>query len=161
LAKWDEVKQAARDELTSGMRTADIAGESMSPFDRARFITLHEQLDEGWQPRNGIEHSLVDMLAQQLFLYQYWTQIAHARAVGTAERIEEEDRKTGYWPRPWQEVSDSIEQAYRLADGYHRQYMRTLRQMRDLRRYTPPVIVNNGGQVNVAAGGGQQVNVVK
>jgi hypothetical protein len=39
--------------------------------------------------------------------------------------------------------------------------MRTLRQMRDLRRYAPPVIVNNGGQVNVAANGGQQVNVAK
>jgi hypothetical protein len=38
-------------------------------------------------------------------------------------------------------------------------FLRTLRQMRDLRRYTPPVIVNNGGQVNVAANGGQQVNV--
>lgn len=158
LEKWEAVKQAARDELTSGFRTADIAGESLKPYDRARFIALHEQLVEGWQPRNGVEHSLVDMLAQAYSLYQYWTQIAHARAVGTAEETREEDRRTGYWPRPKQDAADAIEQAQRLADGYHRQYMRTLRQMRDLRRYAPQVIVNNGGQVNV---GGQQVNVVQ
>jgi hypothetical protein len=33
--------------------------------------------------------------------------------------------------------------------------------MRDLRRYAPPVIVNPGGQVNVAAAGGRQVNIAK
>jgi hypothetical protein len=161
LAKWGEVKQTARDELTSGFRSADIAGENISPFDRARFIALLDQLEDGWQPRNGVECSLVEMLAQTLSLYQYWTQIAHARAVGCAEETREEGRKTGYWPRLLQDTADAIEQAQRLADGYHRQYMRTLRQMRDLRRYTPPVIVNNGGQVNVATDSGQQINVTK
>lgn len=161
LAKWAEVKQTARDELTSGFRSADIAGESISPFDRARFIALLDQLEDGWQPRNGVESSLVEMLAQTLSLYQYWTQIAHARAVGCAEETREKGRQTGYWPRPLQDTADAIEQAQRLADGYHRQYMRTLRQMRDLRRYTPPVIVNNGGQVNLATDGGQQLNVAK
>ena len=34
-----------------------------------------------------------------------------------------------------------------------------MRQMRDLRRYASPVIVQNAGQVNIAADGGQQVNV--
>jgi len=33
--------------------------------------------------------------------------------------------------------------------------------MRDLRRYASPVIVQNAGQVNIAADGGQQVNVQK
>ena len=42
-----------------------------------------------------------------------------------------------------------------------RMFLRTLRQMRDLRRYAPPVIVNHGGQVNVAADGGRQVNIAK
>ncbi len=31
--------------------------------------------------------------------------------------------------------------------------------MRDLRRYLSPVVIQNAGQVNVAADGGQQVNV--
>jgi hypothetical protein len=38
-------------------------------------------------------------------------------------------------------------------------FLRILRQMRDLRRYASPVIVQNAGQVNIAADGGQQVNV--
>jgi hypothetical protein len=33
--------------------------------------------------------------------------------------------------------------------------------MRDLRRYASPVIVQNAGQVNIAADGGQQVDVQK
>ena len=66
--------------------------------------------------------------------------------------------KSSGWRAPFQSTADAIDQANRLADGYNRQFMRTLRQMRDLRRYAPPVIVNNGGQVNVA---GQQVNVNK
>jgi hypothetical protein len=35
----------------------------------------------------------------------------------------------------------------------------TLRQMRELRRYQVPVKINNPKQVNIAADGGQQVNV--
>jgi hypothetical protein len=38
-------------------------------------------------------------------------------------------------------------------------FLRTLRQMRDLRRYQMPVTINNPKQVNIAADGGQQVNV--
>lgn len=38
-------------------------------------------------------------------------------------------------------------------------FLRTLRQMRDLRRYQVPVTINNPKQVNIAADGGQQVNV--
>ncbi|MDQ3805489.1 MAG: hypothetical protein M3416_16880 [Acidobacteriota bacterium] len=49
----------------------------------------------------------------------------------------------------------ALEQAHQMADRYNRMFLRTLRQMRDLRRY-PSVIVNNGGQVNVAQ---NQVNV--
>lgn len=51
--------------------------------------------------------------------------------------------------------TDAIEQAYRLADGHNRQFLRVLRQLRDLRRYAP-VVSQNAQQVNV---GRQQVNV--
>jgi hypothetical protein len=36
---------------------------------------------------------------------------------------------------------------------------RAMRQMRGLRRYSVPVTINNPKQVNIAADGGQQVNV--
>jgi hypothetical protein len=38
-------------------------------------------------------------------------------------------------------------------------YFRALRQLRDWRRYSPPVTINNPKQVNIAANGGQQINV--
>ena len=37
-----------------------------------------------------------------------------------------------------------------------RLFLRTLRQLRDLRRYTPAVLVGNVGQLNIAQ---QQMNV--
>ncbi len=59
------------------------------------------------------------------------------------------------WKSPYQFEADAVEQAYRLADGYNRQFLRVLRQLRDLRRYTP-VVIQNAQQVNV---GNQQLNV--
>jgi hypothetical protein len=41
-------------------------------------------------------------------------------------------------------------------DRFDRIFLRTLRALRNLRRQTPGVVVQNAGQVNV---GGQQVNV--
>ena len=54
------------------------------------------------------------------------------------------------WKVPRFTEGMAIDQATRLADSYNRQFLRTLRQLRYLRRYAPPVIVNNGEQVNVA-----------
>jgi hypothetical protein len=47
-----------------------------------------------------------------------------------------------------------------MADRFNRIFMRTLRQLRDLRRYSP-VTIYNPNQVNIATDGGQQVNVSK
>ena len=91
----------------------------------------------------------------------HWSAVAHQRAM----HVHDEQKKdlgrfeTRGWKSPHQHVGDAIDQAHRLADGYNRQFLRVLRQLRDLRRYSPVVIQNNGGQVNVAANGGQQVNV--
>ena len=46
-----------------------------------------------------------------------------------------------------------------IAPQFGARPLRTLRQMRDLRRYNVPVTINNPKQVNIAAEGGQQVNV--
>ena len=54
---------------------------------------------------------------------------------------------------------NAIEHAAQMADRWNRIYMRTLRNLRDLRRYSMPVTINNPQQVNIAADGGQQVNV--
>ncbi|HET8670641.1 MAG TPA: hypothetical protein VFM05_08475 [Candidatus Saccharimonadales bacterium] len=59
------------------------------------------------------------------------------------------------WKSPYQSEADAVDQAHRLADGYNRRFLRVLRQLRDLRRYTP-VVIQNAQQVNV---GNQQLNV--
>ena len=45
-----------------------------------------------------------------------------------------------------------------MADRFNRIFMRTLRQLRDLRRYTQ-LTINSPNQVNIAADGGQQLNI--
>jgi hypothetical protein len=45
-----------------------------------------------------------------------------------------------------------------MVDRFNRLFARRLRAMRDLRRYTPQVVVQNVGQLNVA---GAQVNVAQ
>jgi hypothetical protein len=47
-----------------------------------------------------------------------------------------------------------------MADRFNRLFLRTLCQMRDLRRYDVPVTINNPAQVNINEGG-QQLNAVK
>jgi hypothetical protein len=42
-----------------------------------------------------------------------------------------------------------------MADCFNRLFMRTLRSLRDLRRYSPSVHIESAGQVNI---GQQQVN---
>jgi len=47
-----------------------------------------------------------------------------------------------------------------MMDRYNWLFLRTLRQLHDLRRYSTPVTINNPQQVNIAADGGQQLNMV-
>jgi hypothetical protein len=56
---------------------------------------------------------------------------------------------------------EAIDHAAQMADRWRRAYQATLRQMRDWRRYNAPVTINNPRQVNIAAEGGQQVNLQK
>ncbi len=65
-----------------------------------------------------------------------------------------QERQPAYYVSEQQD----IEHAVQMADRFNRIFMRTLRQLRDLRRYSP-VTINNPNQVNIAANGGQQVNV--
>lgn len=157
VAVWLRVMDFAFDELETGIRSAEVTGNT-SPLERARFLAVRDRFIDEWQPRGGIEAALVDMLAQCFSLYLYWTFISHTRAVETQDSMRKELKRyeDGGWKVPFQSAADAIEQAHMMADRYNRMFLRTLRQMRDLRRYAPPVIVNNGGQVNVAS---QQVNV--
>jgi len=100
---------------------------------------------------------MVEMLAVAYSLQMYWSTVAHEQAIRTndAQREALKRYEAGGWKSPYQSEADAIEQAHRLADGYNRQFLRVLRQLRDLRRYAP-VVIQNAQQVNV---GSQQLNV--
>ena len=65
-------------------------------------------------------------------------------------------KRPGTWLPPRVSESQAVDQAGAMVDRFNRIFLRTLRALRDLRRYAPPVIVQNAGQVNVAS---QQVNL--
>jgi hypothetical protein len=154
---WGRVREAAVAELESGRRSGYVVGD-IGAWEYAQFLAIRDAFADEWQPRGGIEAAMIDMLTIAYSLQMYWASIAHQRATRTHDRQKKDLNRfeVGGWKAPWQSEADAIEQANRLADGYNRQFLRILRQLRDLRRYAPPVIVNNGGQVNVAS---QQVNV--
>mgnify|MGYP001157990842 FL=1 len=174
---WERVKREARREFESGHLAANISfpvGYMKGVWNIARYIGVRESFIADWNPTGGIEISLIDMLAQSYFQWQYWLEQTVKRSQ-TREREEHPDysewktrrikmnEKMGFveggcWLRPTVTEEQALDQAIQIADRWNRIFMRTLRQLRDLRRYSP-VTINNPNQVNIASEGGKQVNV--
>jgi hypothetical protein len=174
---WEKIKQEGRGEFESG----HLAASKMLPvsymkqaWDVGRYLGVRESFVEEWKPRGGIEISMIDMLSQCYFQCQYWLEQIVLRSQ-TREREEDPEyqawqrargeydkksRTSGYWQRQKVSKQESIEHASRMADRFNRIYMRTLRQMRDLRRYSP-VTINNPNQVNITTDGGKQINLAE
>ena len=53
---------------------------------------------------------------------------------------EEKLKKQGMWVGPTVRKDEAIERASAMVDRFHRLMMRTLRTLRDLRRYAPKVV---------------------
>jgi len=157
LKLWARVRKAADDELECGKRGVRVAGYDPSPYALAQYLVIRDSFADQWQPQGGIESAMIEMLAVAFSLQLYWSGIAHDRAmrVHDAQRDQLRRYESSGWKSPYQSEADAVDQAHRLADGYNRQFLRVLRQLRDLRRYTP-VVIQNAQQVNV---GSQQVNV--
>lgn len=157
LKLWSRVRESADDELESGKRGAKIAGENTTPYSLAQYLAIRDSFADQWKPQDGIESAMVEMLAVSYSLQTYWSTVAHERAMRThdAQRNQVQRYELSGWKSPFQSEADAVDQAHRLADGYNRQFLRVLRQLRDLRRYAP-VIIQNAHQVNL---GNQQVNV--
>jgi hypothetical protein len=176
---WAEMKVEAMMEFESG----HLASKALMPvgymrmaWNAASYLGIRASLKYEWQPRGGIEISLIDMMAQAFLQYQHWIKESVIRSQ-TREREVHPDYEQwqrmkkpkekaygfldGYWYRPFVSEQEAIEHAAQMADRWNRIYMRTLRNLRDLRRYSTPVTINNPQQVNIAADGGQQVNVTK
>ena len=124
---------------------------------------------------------MVEVAAVEYFLWRHWTAEHMQRATSEPRRESydynewREKQKeawcrysgqerpiegqwiAGAWEMPYQREADAVQQAAELADRFRRAYHTSIRALRDWRRY--PVIVQKAGQVNIAADGGQQVNV--
>lgn len=150
--RWNEVREAARTELATGHRAAlAVETDAANCWQRARFLAVRDELTSEWQPATGLERRLIDMLAQALSIQEHWL-----HRMMMLDALENADDDPSGLKSPRVAMATAIEQAAGMVDRFHRIFMRTLRQLRDLRRYTPQVIVKNAGQVNV---GGNQLNV--
>lgn len=173
---WEMMKMEAMDEFESG----HLASKALAPvhfmrtaWNVASYLGVRESLVEDWQPSGGMELMLIDMLAQAFLQYQYWLRESVMRTQTEPrqeapeytewKKYKREQHKSmgwnpGYWDIPYVHEQEAVEHAAQMADRWNRIYMRTLRNLRDLRRYSP-VTINNPQQVNIAADGGQQVNI--
>jgi hypothetical protein len=155
--RWEEVKQAARQELQSGHRAAEATGPAMGGcWQRAQFLAVRAALAEAWGPRDGLEWLLIDLMAQAHSLLLWWQEnlVALTRQAARAAKPDPE------WPgHPLgRRLADAemTEEAVGMVERYHRLFLKTLEALQRQRRLAPAVVIRNAGQVNV---GGQQLNV--
>ena len=162
LAKWAEIKSAAADELASGMRGAQLT-KWETPYKQAQFLALRQSFIDEWQPRGGIEQSLIDQLAHCYTGWMFWLQdFEQLRQREVDQREIESEDSFAKWNKTYRppRVNEAayVERALKMADRFQRMFMRSLRALRDLRRYTPRIMIHNQGQLNI---GQQQVNRVE
>ncbi len=160
LVAWQRIKAAAHDDLMSGHRAAQVmefAGVT-NAWQRAQFFAIRTAFIEEWQPANGGERLLVDMLAQAYASWLAWLEQLQVYTTAETSRQHSKLQDSGYYDLPRVSHAAAVEQAAAMADRFNRLFLRTLRQLRDLRRYAPAVTIKNAGQVNI---GEQQVNVAQ
>jgi hypothetical protein len=170
-ALWNRLKTEARADFESGSFAARIFETTEwrhDPWRRAQYVGIRDGFIDEYKPRGAIELSMIEMAVTAFFLYYYWTDKLMHRSdtkalpdlFTTEERRRMESHKGYYeWVPPRVHEQDAIEQAAQMADRFRRQYLSVLRALRDYRRWGSPVIINNEGQVNIAEGGSQQLNV--
>jgi hypothetical protein len=156
-ARWEEIKRAALEELQTGHRAAKaVETVNDGAWHRAQFLALREELAAEWRPRNGIERQLIDTMAQAQAGYLSWLHTLTMRTDLESVTNDRLHREEARWGPPRQSDADALDQAAAMMDRFNRIFLRTLRALYDMRRHDTPVIVQNGGQVNVAQ---QQVNM--
>lgn len=165
LGIWNRIKDEARTDIESGHRAARIIEPhgSSSPRTKARFLMLRASFRREWKPLPGIESALVDHLAQIQVAYEHWlhehmVRSTYAPVMGYRQEDIKRAKRDGTWLLPSVSHAEAIEQAAAMADRWQRAFLRTVRALRDLRRYSPTVIVQNAGQVNV---GQTQINACR
>ena len=153
LAGWERIKQAARDELSTGHRAAEgLVLKWEDPWENARFLALRSAFLEEWGPVGGVEQVLVETLAHAYTCHLDWLQ-----TLASYTKLNLRDtKKDDHWLPPSITRAEAIDQAAAMVDRFNRIMLRTIKALTDLQRRTPPVTIHHAGQVNLGA---QQVNL--
>ncbi len=156
LQRWNEVKEAAILEFQSGHRAATANEGTLltSAWQRAQFLAVRDGLAADWKPQNGIEWSLIDMMALAYATQLFWQE--RMMCYACLELENEQMKMNNRFQHPRVSDSQAVDQAAQMVDRFNRIYMRSLRALRDLRRHAPTLVVHNAAQINVAE---NQVNV--
>jgi hypothetical protein len=157
----ERIKAAARDELRVGTAAAAaVEGYHARPMERAEFTAVWVALADGLKPANGAERLLIDAMAQAWVMHRRWLHRMVQSESLDAIRFERDARTRGEYETPRLSEAETVDRAMMMADRFQRQFLRLLKAYRDQRRVFSTLVVA-GGQVNIAADGGQQVNVVR
>jgi len=157
-AIWERAAEQAFNELASGNRAARAVEASGTPWERAQFLAILQAFVRDLQPRGGVEAALVETLAQAYTTQLHWLARLTILSNTEAQRQDSEIKACGAWRPPTVEAAATLDQAAAMVDRFNRLFARTLRAFRDLRRYTPQVVVQNVGQLNLAQA---QLNVAQ
>jgi hypothetical protein len=155
--RWEEVKQAAREELRCGHRAARaVEGGGRTLWERARFLAVRAELSEAWQPRDALEQQLIDQLAQWQSLLFVWQQALTAwTAVAGCDPRPRGKRQADREP-PRLTESEALHRAAAMVERCQRMYLLTLKALQEQRRAGGRVVIRRAAQVNI---GQHQVNV--
>jgi hypothetical protein len=102
---------------------------------------------------------MIDAICQAQAIREYWMRLATERVAVECEIEQFWIEYNGKRSERRIDGSESARETREEAERWDRVSVRSVRALRDLQLYTTPVIVNQGGQVNVAADGGQQTNL--
>lgn len=157
LQAWERIKEEARKELSLGGTVARLlVSDDAKPWEHAQFYALRQGLIDEWQPRGGMELALLDTLASSLLMHRFRLQQHVFRVTTRAELQKRDVMETGKRRSALSWELEDTERAADMADRFHRMAVRTLRALRDVRRYSPAVSIRSAGQVNI---GETRVNV--
>jgi hypothetical protein len=156
VARWDEIRGAARGEIRSGHRAArSLESASSTCWGRARSLAIIAELSEAWQPRDALEQMLVDQMAvyqAQVWEWQ-WTFCMYADLADLRERPPPRRQNER---EPFRVTAlVSMDKAAAMVDRFQDLFLRTLRA---LQGRPGPVVVRRANQVNVAQ---QQMNIAE
>ena len=147
---------AVRREVVASLRTLGIfflAGGLIVLGGEHGVFTLHPHVAAG---AGGYLVASVVAMIVAYDAYFYWLHRLHTQAESEGRLEKSDQERQGYWQSPRIGVAETLDQSAAMMDRFNRIMLRTLRSLRDLRRYTPPVIVRHAEQVNV---GEQQINL--